>query len=95
MTMGNPEGKTVAAREPKHQNTLFQLFHLRCLIDRWQALLMEIRGAQGHIEKNIDPQPDGPETMSLSEFLQNAPDRIQEQTERLDKLLAEFREELI
>lgn len=89
------EGQTMAAREPKHQSMMLEIFHIRSMIDRVEVLLLEIKGIQGKIEKDPNPQPDGPEMMSLSQFLMEAPSRLHEQTERLDKILAELREELI
>jgi hypothetical protein len=88
-------GGPVAARQPKHQEILTAFFHLRCIIDRVDAFLGEVRGVAVKIEKDPNPQPDGPEPMSLGEFMSNAQSRLQEQTERLERILSELREELI
>ena len=81
------EGQTVG-REPKHQAILLAIFHLRCIVDRVDTFLMEVKGVEGKMEKNPEPQPDGPEVMSLSEFMVNAHTRVQ-------RILSELREELI
>ncbi len=88
-------GGPVGQRQAKHQEILAGFFHLRCMVDRVESFLAEVRGDKGKIEKEPNPQPDGPEIMSLSEFLGSAHVRVQEQTERLERTLSELREELI
>ena len=81
-----------SSRIAKHSNTLQQIFNLRRLIDEYQRFLDQIQGSEAPPDKIA--QPDGPETMSLAEFLNNAPDRLSTEIGRLERIMGELKDGL-
>jgi len=92
MTMANVGGD--ASRQAKHSNMLQQIFNLRRLIDEFQRFLDQIQGAEVPTDSKVEVQPEGPERMSLQEFLVNAPDRLSAEIGRLERIMGEFKESL-
>jgi hypothetical protein len=76
----------------KHSNMLQQIFNLRRLIDEFQRFLEQIQG--GEVPPDKVANPEGPETMSLSEFLNNAPDRLSTEIGRLERIMGELKDGL-
>lgn len=85
-------GDSAPTRAAKHHNTLQQIFNLRRLIDEFQRFLDQIKGTEVPTDK-ID-QPEGPENMTLAEFLINVPDRVSAEIGRLERIMGELKDEL-
>lgn len=90
MTMAGGQPET--ARQPKHSEILLSIYHLRCIVDRYESFLEEIREVEDQRKIDKHAVPDGPEHMALAQFMVEGGLRIQKETERLDQILHQIRE---